>query len=53
MTEHPGRREMLRARALRQLYLRGVRYANRWSRRFTTLHERPKFTGMIGTWGEP
>ncbi len=53
MTYDPGPDEKLRAKAARRLYARAIRYANRWSRRSTTLHERPKFTRMIGTWGEP
>lgn len=53
MTDKPVRKEALRARAARRLVARAARYANRWSRHFTTLHNRPKFAWMIGTWGEP
>lgn len=53
MTGGPGDQEPPSAKAARRLFLRAIRYANRWSHQFTTLHQRPKFASQIGTWREP
>lgn len=53
MTQDRDRGEALKAKVARRLFDRAIRYANRWSNDFTTLHQRPKSTRRIGTWREP